>query len=182
MEPYFETQDIIDTVLYGDSRAGKETKLLAKQFSKRDLSKLWLFVKENIRYKEDGKNQFVQHPATLWKSKKGDCKSFSLFIGSVLKNMGIPYKYRFVSYKKGDVTHVYVVAMLQGQEIILDAVHHTYNEEVPYYHAMDYTPRQNGKYTYAKVAGIKKDESNIMQYLVLAGIIFIGYKLYKKSA
>lgn len=175
----FDTQDIINNILLADARSWKETRLLSKQFTKNNLYKLWLFVKTNIRYREDKSNQYVKHPARAWADKKADCKSMSLFIGTVLRNMGIPYKYRFVSYKPGDVTHVYVIAMLGNKKIILDAVHDTYNEEVPYHSGIDYTPKQNGNYEYAKVSGIQN--SSIKNILVLAGIVFIGYKLFKAA-
>lgn len=176
----FDTQDIVNNILIADARSYKETRLLANKFSKNDLYKLWKFVKSNIRYKEDRANQIVQHPAKLWKDKKGDCKSFSVFIGTILKNLGIPYTYRFVAYKPGDVTHVYVVATVDGTPIILDAVHNKFNDEIPFHHGYDYKPTQNGNFTYSKISGT--GQSSIIQYLLLGAIVYFGYRLYKKVA
>ncbi|MEN9611216.1 MAG: hypothetical protein RLZZ628_2030 [Bacteroidota bacterium] len=119
----------------------RQTEKFSHQFSRdyNGLRDLWHFVKDNITYQEDPIGfQYVQHPAALWKSKVGDCKSFTLFIVSVLQNLGIPYLIRFSSYRKGDVTHVYPVAILDGREVILDAVWDYFDSEKEYYRKEDF--------------------------------------------
>ena len=132
------TDDIIKTVLFGDSKCGYYTKKFAKSFVAplgsggkteqllETCKNLWQFVKEQIPYQLDpGGYQFIKSPGRLWKEKSGDCKSFSLFCASVLKNLGIEYGYRFASYKQDDPTptHVYIyVPAGSGKEIIVDAV------------------------------------------------------------
>ena len=112
----------------------KDTEDLSQRFekTKSGLNDLWRFVKHKIRYQEDPDGfQYIKYPAKLWADRKGDCKSFTLFIVSVLQNLGIKYTIRFTSYKRGSeiVTHVYPVAHLDGEDIILDAVWYYFNSE-----------------------------------------------------
>ena len=139
------TDDIIDAVLdvVGDVRA--QTRDFSRQFSrdKVGLQQLWRWVKQNIRYKEDPLGvQWVREPARLWHDKVGDCKSYTVFIVSVLENMGLDYYIRFSNTeRKGSkiVNHVYPVAILNGQEVIVDAVYNFFNAEAPWYFVKDYT-------------------------------------------
>lgn len=143
-----DTEDIIKVILEADSKAAKDTAAFASSFapSYAGLRKLWNFVHDNIKYIEDKPgHERIKSPAVTWQDRYGDCKSMSVFIGSVLNNLGIPYNYRFVGYKKGnDVSHVYVVAYLGNREVILDAVHHRFDEEVSYTHGCEYSI-QDGK-------------------------------------
>ncbi len=124
------TQDIISVVLYGDSKAAFYTKEFAPSLKGTSVlntcQNIWRFVKTQIPYVLDPEGkQFIKSPGRLWFDKAGDCKSFSVFTASCLKNLNIPYGYRFTSYKKSNPTptHVYVyVPLANGKEIILDSV------------------------------------------------------------
>jgi Transglutaminase-like superfamily len=147
---YFENGKTVDiqSVIFQVNKKDiwKQTESFSKQFSKDTdgLRDLWHFVKEQITYQEDPIGfQYIQHPAALWKSKVGDCKSFTLFIVSVLQNLGIPYIIRFTSYRKGDVTHVYPIAILNGERVILDAVWDSFDDEKDYYRKEDYKFEKN---------------------------------------
>lgn len=117
------------------------------------LHNVWRFVKKNLRYKADRPgHERVKSPGALYTSREGDCKSFSIAEGALLKSLGIPYKYRFAAYEPGDFTHVYVVVNLDGQEVILDAVNDKgrfggFDHEVGYYKKKDVRPA-------SKIAGI----------------------------
>lgn len=140
-----KTQDIIDEILSEDKRAHTYTRDFAPTLDKGDVyqtcREVWNFVKCNIRYQLDpiGK-QFIKTPAQTWHDKFADCKSFSLFIASILKNLGIPYSYRFTSYRKSDPdpTHVYIVVPYQNSEIIIDGVMGRFNTQKPYQHKKDF--------------------------------------------
>ena len=108
--------------------------------SHKGLRDLWNFVKKNIKYKEDPDGvQWIKTPLRLWADRVGDCKSFTIFICAILKKMGIPYIVRYASYEKSkSISHVYPVALYNGQEIIMDAVHTTFNEEVKYTYKKDF--------------------------------------------
>jgi hypothetical protein len=129
------TKDIIDTILFADAFVKDRMCKFASAFDRsyESLYDLWEFVRQNITYiaDEEGR-ELVKDPTILWKDRSGDCKSFSLFIGSVLKCLQILYKYRFASYKGNDPTHVYVIATLNGREVILDATIDRFDSEVSY--------------------------------------------------
>lgn len=54
--------------------------------------------------------------------------------------MGLPYRIRFVSYsaRSKRPTHVYPIVVLNGRDVILDAVYHGFNMEKPWKHKQDY--------------------------------------------
>lgn len=148
--PTGDTEAIISSLIAADAKFAADTANFAAQLRQRYgntdtrqmLRDLWSFLRYNIQYKEDGdRQQRIQSPAALWRSKKGDCKSLSLFAGTTLRNLGIPYSYRFTAYepKAQEATHVYVIAHTPNGDIILDAVWHlfdsekkpTYQEDIP---------------------------------------------------
>jgi predicted transglutaminase-like cysteine proteinase len=97
--------------------------------------KIWYFVKENIKYRADAAGyERIKLANKTGVDGYGDCKSFSILIASLLRELGIKAKYRFVSWKQSDdITHVYIVAKLKGgEEILMDAVHTRFNDEVKY--------------------------------------------------
>ncbi len=137
----FNTKDIIEAVLYADELVVEDLIEFSEYFEKSysGLKSLWQFVKSNIKYKADSIDaEVIKSPRSLWSKKQGDCKSFSLFIATVLKQKGIPYSYRFAAYHGKTPTHVYIVANLEGREVILDAVYHAFDREDIYTYAIDY--------------------------------------------
>lgn len=81
------------------------------------------WVDDNIDYKVDPNGeQWIKTPARLISDGVGDCKSFSILICSFLTHYGIDNMFRFVAYKGSDYTHVYPVAVIDGEEIPLDVV------------------------------------------------------------
>lgn len=135
--PNGNTSDIIDTVLFADTKAARYTKDFAPTLKGDTLyqtcSNIHRFLKQEIKYSLDPMGeQLIKSPGRLWAEnrkssgnpKGGDCKSFSLFTASCLRNLNIPYGYRFASYSSSPTpTHVYVFVPLQsGGEIIIDAV------------------------------------------------------------
>ena len=94
------------------------------------------FLKNDITYRADGGHQKVKLPSALLRERVGDCKSYSLFTGAILSNLGIPWKYVLVSYREDPTpTHIYVVT---DSGIIIDAVWGKFNSEKKpthkYYH------------------------------------------------
>lgn len=82
------------------------------------------FCDDYVKYKIDPQGvQWIKTPARLFKDHKGDCKSYSIFINSILANCGIPHLFRFVSYgNSNEYSHVYPVAIIDGNECPLDVV------------------------------------------------------------
>lgn len=140
------TQDIIDAVLEADKYSADDTKEFSKQFkrTKVGLEKLWRYVRNEIKYKEDKFGfQWIQSPARLNFTRVGDCKSKTIFVNSVLQNLDIPYKIRFISQNRRKIaTHVYTIANLDGEEIIIDTVYREFNKEPQYTYKFDYDMTQ----------------------------------------
>jgi len=147
------TADIISAILYADSQSASYTKELATQLQKPTVldtcRAIYDFVKQNIEYKEDPDGfQFVQSPGHLYwgdKSKgngQGDCKSMSVFCGSVLQNLGIKYAFRFVSQDRSkDLHHVFIVVPDEiGKPICLDCVDDCFNAHYHFSKVKDVLP------------------------------------------
>ena len=145
-----DTHDIINVIekVDKDSESNRYTKDFAKQFEDKDEFKtcenIWQFVKNNIKYSADKSgHEIVQYPNYLVYNGKGDCKSFSILIGDLLRNVHngkIDFRYRFISQDIFDKTpkHVYVVATLNdGYECILDAVYTDFDREPKYFYKTD---------------------------------------------
>lgn len=146
-----DTQDIINVIMYADKQSGPYTTEVAPMFQKGTYKAtaecIWNFIHNNIKYIADTPgHERVKSPAKTWHDGYGDCKSFSIMAGSILKNLGIPYKYRFVAYEEdSDYTHVYII--VRGGHI-LDAVHTKFNEELPYSRKKDIKPMTKVSYVH----------------------------------
>lgn len=97
--------------------------------------KVWHFIKEHIAYKPDraGVEQ-IRRPARLWWDKIGDCDCFTVFISSVLTNLGIYHKLRVTQYDplKG-FQHIYpIVPRPGGGYYTIDCVVNEFNYEEPF--------------------------------------------------
>lgn len=140
----YMTEDIISLILQADKINAPYTLEFSKglEFSNREdlLSFLWHFVKDHIHYKEDGDHeQVIKSAGEVWRTRVADCKSMSLFIGSVLQNLGIPYSYRFISQSRdADLHHVYIVVKEDGNLISCDPVHDEFNREMDFVRYEDY--------------------------------------------
>lgn len=140
-----ETRDIIKEVLecFRDNR--EQLKAFAPHLKAHSVlqtcNNIWNFWKGQIRYQVDADGtQLIKTPAAVWASKFCDCKSFSVAVASTLNALGIRGKFRFTSYGSNSTlpTHVYVVAMYQGREIIIDCVWNRFNDQKPYTKKWDY--------------------------------------------
>lgn len=58
-----------------------------------------------------------------------DCKHYSIFTGTILQALKIPFKYRLAGYNTSYPQHIYTVITNQNQNIIVDAVLPHYNTE-----------------------------------------------------
>ena len=130
-----DTRDIIETILYADKQLGNDMCVFASAFSRSydSLYDLWHFTRTQIKYVADSPgHERVKDPKVTWADRTGDCKSFSLFVASVLRCLKISYRYRFASYSGNDPTHVYVIAKINKRDVILDATIDRFDSEVPY--------------------------------------------------
>lgn len=145
-----KTKDIMQAVVYCYNSDYAQVQELADNLPGNDtLSRcraVFDFVDKNIKYQIDPlQKQWIRTPARLWSDGEGDCKSFSIFICSCLRCMGIPHLFRFAAYEgNSDPTHVYAVAIDEsGKEIIVDPVYRdengkaVFNKECPYTKKID---------------------------------------------
>jgi hypothetical protein len=148
---YFESagvDDIVSVILRADSAASHFVQQLAPKLMGRTdmdtLRNVWAFTKEHIRYKRDkAGDERIQSPGALWKSRQGDCKSFSIFNGALLRALGISYFYRLAKYdpQRANQAHIYPVAILpSGEEIVMDSTHSCFGCEYEYWRKKDYMP------------------------------------------
>lgn len=121
----FRTNDIIKLVQEVVKTDVDDTEVLARRFTPdaAGLKAIFNFVDDSFRYREDpAGSQWVQTPSYLWNTRVGDCKSYTVFISSILQNIGIPHLIRYTAYGGSQFRHVYPVALLGGKEIPLDVV------------------------------------------------------------
>lgn len=72
------------------------------------------FMRDYIQYEIDMELQRMRTPANIWENRilGTDCKGFTTFSGSILKNLGISFYIREVkqrNFKPNNWTHVYIV-------------------------------------------------------------------------
>ena len=141
--------DIMAEILSHLARTKHQTKAFAQHLrraSDRDtLKAVWKFTKENVRYVRDkGNHEIINSPACTWHRREigSDCKSFTAFIASILYHLGIPYKIRLIwqDRRKPGLAHVYPVALIEGREVPVDAVHNRFGSEVEYYKKQEFGP------------------------------------------
>lgn len=119
------------------------------------------FCHYNLNYKAEPETQTVKTLASILSDaagKKGnDCKHFSGFEASVLDALGINCFYRFAAYSGKIPTHVYVVALIDGKEIIMDACLPYFDTESKYTYKVDISPNTKKKENMAlyRVSGVR---------------------------
>ena len=140
-----DTQDIVRTVLHMHEKYNSEVKDFAEYLrgsnTMETCNNIWQFLKRNIRYKKDPPGvQWVKSPARTWEDKFCDCKSYAVFIGSLLTCLKIKCVFRFVSFDSSSrlPTHVYIAVPNGRKEIIIDDVIDSFNTEVPYTYKQDH--------------------------------------------
>jgi len=138
------TPDIIREVqgTYADSRAQvlPFAPALKGRAVKDTCRNVWALVRANVAYHEDPPGvQQPKTPARMWADKAGDCKSYSIMIGSLLWALGIRHAFRYVAYGPGrNYSHVYVVAWCPcGKTYALDACLEAPFRETTYYKKKD---------------------------------------------
>ena len=178
-----DTDDIVTTILRMDAQADKHIDVQAAQCLRgadeyATLRNIWRFVKSNIRYQTDRPGrEVVKSPAALFEMKKGDCKSFSISEAALLRALGFKgIRYRFASYGTDKtVTHVYIVCKLDGKDVILDAVHSKFDDEVPY------SWKKDIKATHSAISGvgIGRVSPQKFSFTQLSGFSLIALALFR---
>lgn len=110
------------TNLYQNQSKKIATKLKGKTLSS-TINNIKNFLYNHIQYSADGFEQNLKSPNCTWDSKKADCKSYSLFAGTILKCLQIDFKYRKITQPSSPNkwSHVYVVVEDKNKkELIID--------------------------------------------------------------
>ena len=93
------------------------------------------YLRRNIEYKREGEDlQTAKTIQRILYDKKGDCKHYTIFSCAILRSLGIPCEMRLISqnFYSTEPTHIYCVAYIQGQEIIVDSCMKSFNNEAQY--------------------------------------------------
>ncbi len=115
----------------------KVANLLRSGNKKQTLANIWNFCFKHLQYRRDEENiEQVRRPARTWRDRKQgvDCDCMTVFIGSIMLNLGIPFVIRLSknSERATGFEHVYPVAIINQDEVIMDCVVHQFNFEAPY--------------------------------------------------
>ncbi len=152
-EVFLKTGNVYETVENCiDIVAGHyhEVEGLAKELKAESLKdtcrNIFNFAYNYLQYKLDKKGtEQLRTPARSWhdgqvlymqkgdKSSGIDCDDFSIFCGSLLKCLGIPFKFRITKYDgKANFQHIYVFVPDSEDEIIIDPVLSKFDYQKPY--------------------------------------------------
>lgn len=140
-----DVDDIISVIMHADqyskAATAKFAKFLKAKTDMETLRNVYDFVRRNIRYERDQEgHEVVNTPGCTLKYKKGDCKSMSVMVGSLLRSLGYQFGYKTAFYDSDEPQqgHIYSVVDLNGQQVVVDPVHHTFNREESYWKARFY--------------------------------------------
>ncbi|HMT75218.1 MAG TPA: hypothetical protein PKA77_14185 [Chitinophagaceae bacterium] len=135
--------DLNDTVLFIPkvvhqtlSHTKKIASLLQTDSLYETCRKTWHFVYEHINYKKDQEGfEQIRSPARSWHDRSSgvDCDCYSVFISSILTNLGIQHTLRITKYRRNYFQHIYpIVPLPDGNYLTLDCVTDFFNHEVPF--------------------------------------------------
>lgn len=98
---------------------------------------IFIFCKNLLPYKkESASRQTARTMARIIQDAKkgGDCKHFSTLSASLCKALNIKCKLRLISqrYDNDQPNHIYTVALINGREVIIDAVLPNFDTEARY--------------------------------------------------
>jgi hypothetical protein len=155
-----------------------DTKKIAQELQGKTLfdtcKNIWHFVYGYIAYEKDekGKEQ-IRRPARSWanRARGVDCDDYSVFISSVLTNLGIPHSLRVTKYwwTEGKYSHIYpIVHTPDNKEIVIDCVVNRFNYEEPY------TEKKDKKMDLYYLNGIERPSNIDADDLTNGGMIDLG--------
>jgi len=129
---------------------------------------VWSLLHDHIQYRLDKKGlEQLRRPCRSWEERTGgiDCDCFSIFVSSILTNLGIPHKFRITKYNQDVYQHVYVIVPQKESEYItIDCVLSGFDEEKPYSQKKDFTMNMNG-INVAVLSGIDGDVMDLISGL-----------------
>jgi hypothetical protein len=144
----YQTSGEIAAAILKAIRESKESgEKLAPYFAgntkKESCNKIYMFLKQVVPYiKESSDQQTAKTINRILKDAEkygGDCKHYATFSACICKALNIPCKLRLISQRFNDTTpnHIYTVAMVNGNEVIIDPVLNTFDTEARYNYKYD---------------------------------------------
>lgn len=86
-----------------------------------EVKRLFLFVRDNIRYIKDIRGIETLHtPEKILEQKAGDCDDKSVLIAALLESIGYECRFVAVAFKSNNFTHVFTQVKLRGKWISLE--------------------------------------------------------------
>lgn len=173
--------DIMKVILQMHKKSKSQTVDFSKQFDFNRTSgfrKLWQRIKRDIDYVPDKLGyEVVKAPRALWRIGKGDCKSFAIASATTMENAGVKVYYDLVHYGNPDEAHIYPVAILDdGEEVIMDSVHHTFNKRHPGEKwRMRFDPVTSRVVERSSIKGTKENLVLKKSLTIASGLIMIKY-------
>jgi len=158
-EKYFSKPDVKDTIIIEDGEVDQTVDLMRKVVWKyiddtkkiapilkgssiaKTCDNIWNFLYHHIQYRLDkaGVEQ-LRRPARSWYERKDgiDCDCFSIFVSSILTNLGIEHSFRITKYDGPNFQHVYVIVPINGTYHIIDPVLSQANYQKKYSQKKDF--------------------------------------------
>ena len=151
---YQTAGEIAGAILKAIGESKEAAQVIAPYFKNKDPEKsaklIFLFCKRAIPYVREGSNKQTAKtlPRILSDAHKigannqkigGDCKHYTIAAASLCKAIGIPCKVRLISQDHFNTspTHIYVVARINGKDIVIDGVLKNFNNEARYNYKYD---------------------------------------------
>jgi hypothetical protein len=138
----YHTVDFIPKVVKETSEQTKSiSKILKGTTTYETCSNIWHFVYGHINYKKDNDGyEQIRSPARTWHDRiQGvDCDCYTVFISSILMNLGIPHILRITKYHRDYFQHIYPIVPHNEKYITIDCVTDNFNYEVPFSETKDY--------------------------------------------
>jgi len=186
---YFAKPEVVDRIIIDDGEVDETVDLMKKvvwkyiddtkrisQYLKgstlnQTCENVWTFLHDHIQYRLDKKGlEQLRRPCRSWAERKDgiDCDCFSIFVSSILTNLGISHKFRITKYNTDVYQHVYVIVPTGTKYITIDCVLSEFDNEKEYSQNKDFTMSMNG----INIAVLSGIDSDVMD--LVAGIDGLG--------
>lgn len=90
---------------------------------------VYCFIRKNISYKDDDKDETIISPLKILGLKYGDCDDMALFTKSILTVLGIESNFLLLGRRPGEFTHIVVYS----NGYVIDATNDLFNNIPDYY-------------------------------------------------
>lgn len=131
---------IVKSIRDSEETAKMLAPLIKSNNKMQTLKNIFTFCKNNVTYKKEGKDlQTAKTINRILAEKYGDCKHMSTVCYAICKALNIPCKLRLISQSlfNADPTHIYCIAYVNGNLVVIDPVLDSFNKEAKYFYKYD---------------------------------------------